>query len=315
MQFFDKTNINFVKERHLFFIFSSLFLTVGVILVLVLGVDFGIDFTGGSEVAIKFEQTVSTDAVRDAVKKGGVFAEEVKSYGADNQFLIRLKEVGRISDKIEEALKAEMPQNKFEVLKTDTIGPKIGEELTIQALIAVILSMIGIMIYVAFRFKFEYGFAAMFALGHDVVFTVIVITIVHKLGFINLEFNQNIVAALLTVVGYSVNDTVIIFDRIRENLDKVKGVSFQKLVNTSINETLSRTINTVITVIVVLLTIVLFGGPVLEGFAFTMLVGLVVGTYSSIYIASSLVIWYLEKRGRIAHDDSFDKKKKAVAAV
>jgi len=314
MQFFHKTNINFIGLRKFFFTFSLVFNVVGLALVLVLGVDLGIDFTGGSEVAVKFEKSVHTDAVRDAIKKGGITAEEVKSYGAENQFLIRLKESGKITDKINEALKSSFTDNKFEILKNDTIGPKIGEELAIQALIAVILSMIAIMIYVAFRFKFEYGFGAIIALVHDVIFTIVVIVLAHKLGLMNLEVNQSIVAALLTVVGFSVNDTVIIFDRIRENLDKVKGVSFYKLVNLSINETLSRTINTVLTVVAVLLSIVIFGGPVLEGFAFTMLIGIVIGTYSSIYISGSFVIWYLEKRGRITHDESLDRKKSVATA-
>ncbi len=314
MQFFDKTNINFVGLRKFFFIFSSSFIVIGMILVIALGIEFGIDFTGGSEIAVKFENTINTDDLRSAIRKGGITAEEVKSYGAENQFLIRLKETGKISEKIDEALKAGFQNNKFEILKNDTIGPKIGEELAFEAIIAVVLSILAIMIYIAFRFKFEYGLGAIVALAHDVLFTIVIIVLVHKTGLINLEFNQSIVAALLTVVGYSVNDTVIIFDRIRENRDKMKGITFFKLVNVSINETLSRTINTVITVVAVLLSIVIFGGPVLQGFAFTMLIGILVGTYSSIYIASSFVLWFLEKRHKITHDEKVDSKKAVAIA-
>jgi len=196
---------------------------------------------------------------------------------------------------VETQLKTNFPDYKIEILKVDQIGPKIGKELGLQALLAVILSVIAIMLYIAFRFEFMFGFGAVIALVHDVLFTFSVIVAVHNLGLIDIEIGQSIVAALLTVIGYSINDTVIIFDRIRENREKYKGFDFIRMTNQSINETLSRTVNTVLTVVIVLFTIVILGGPVLQGFAFTMLVGIIIGTYSSVYIASSYTIWFLQK--------------------
>jgi len=171
----------------------------------------------------------------------------------------------------------------------------------------------AMLLYIGFRFEFIYGLGAIIALLHDVLFTIAIVVCVHHLGWINLEFSSTILAAMLTVVGFSVNDTVIVFDRIRENLERHKGMNFMKLVNMSVNETLSRTINTVLTVVLVLLAMVVLSGPVLEGFAFTMLIGIIVGTYSSIYIASSFVIWYLEKVKKVDFSDE-GKKPSTVKA-
>ncbi len=170
------------------------------------------------------------------------------------------------------------------------------------------------LIYIGLRFEFTFGLGAIIALVHDVIFTLGMIVIFDKLGIINLEINQGIVAALLTVVGYSVNDTVIIFDRIRENREKHKGIPFAKIANLSINETLSRTIITVLTVLIVLLVMDFFSGPVLQGFAFTMTVGVIVGTYSSIYIATSFVLWYMKKVKKINIEEDIAKQTVAAKA-
>jgi len=295
MQFFHGTKIDFVGKRFFFFWLSVLSAVVGIILAVIFPPVLGIDFSGGSEIAVDFHTNIHIEQVRTAMENSGLKGAELKSYGKENQYLIRLKSVKKSRELLENVLKTSFPNTNYEILKVDNIGPKIGRELGIQAIFAVLLSIIAILLYLAFRFEFIFGLGAVIALTHDVIFTFTFVIAFNHLGLLELELNQSIVAALLTVVGYSVNDTVIIFDRIRENRDKFKGFDFIRMVNLSINETLSRTVNTVSTVLLVLIPLIFIGGPVLEGFAFTMFIGIVAGTYSSVYVASSFVIWYLQK--------------------
>jgi preprotein translocase subunit SecF len=295
MQFFSKTNINFVGQRKFFFLMSLTIIIVGLAATFILKPELGIDFTGGTEIAVDFKKAIKTEAIRDAFEKSGFKGSEIKSYGEDNQFLIRIKQTAEAEKIINNTLRANFPNYTIEVLKVDQIGPKIGKELGLQAVLAVLLSVVAILLYIAFRFEFVFGLGAVVALIHDVLVTFTLIVVTHHLGLIDLEINQSIVAGMLTVVGYSINDTVIIFDRIRENRERFKGYDFIKMTNQSINETFSRTVNTVTTTLLVLITIVAMGGPVLQGFAFTMTIGIITGTYSSIYIASSFVIWFMKK--------------------
>lgn len=195
----------------------------------------------------------------------------------------------------------------------NNIGAKVGSELRTAALIAVVLAILAIMLYIAFRFEFTFGIGAAVAIIHDVLVTLAFVTILSKLGILNLEMNTAMIAAFLTVIGFSVNDTVIIFDRVRENLEKHKAMNLIQLMNLSINETLSRTVNTVMTVVLVLLTMTLFGGEGLEGFAFTMLIGIVTGTYSSIYIASAFVIWYIQNVQKKDIEGEYESQKSRLA--
>jgi len=308
MQFFKKPNINFVGKRNKFFILSAVLIGFLLILIFVFGFRFGIDFTGGSEIAIKVEKDLTTDQLRKVLSQNKIYPDEIKSYGEKNQFLLRLKEVGEEATKIETQLLSALKDYSVQILKKDTIGPKIGAELRFQAFISVLLAIIAMLIYIGLRFEFTFGIGAIIALVHDVIFTLGMIVLFDKLGIINLEINQGILAALLTVVGYSVNDTVIIFDRIRENREKHKGIPFAKIANLSINETLSRTIITVLTVLLVLIVMVFFSGPVLQGFAFTMTVGVIVGTYSSIFIATSFVLWYMKKVKKLEIEEDLSKQ-------
>ncbi len=308
MQFFDKTNIDFVGKRKIFFVFSTVVILLGLIGTMTLGVSYGIDFDGGTEIGVGFSGHVEASELRKVVEEAGFDGAEIKSFGKEDQFLIRVKESADAPTVLQSALQKAFSNLDVETLKVDKIGPKIGKESRGDALIAVALSVLAILLYIGFRFEFTFGLGAIVALLHDVLVTFAVIVVVNKLGFVNLEINQTILAGMLTVVGFSINDTVIIFDRIRENKENMRGKRFTDLVNTSINETLSRTINTVLTTALVLLALVLFGGPVLEGFAFTMLVGIITGTYSSIYIASSFVIWYLERNKRIDAETGLLKK-------
>ena len=325
MQFFANTNINFVGKRNSFFLASSVILVIGVILIFTLGIIYGIDFVGGTEIQVKFDKAVNTEEIRRTVEGAGITGSEIKSYGAENQYIIRVKEYDivsetaeqgkvKISDQIEQILIAGFPDNVIEKLGENTIGPKIGKELRTDAFMAVGFAILALLIYIAFRFEFVFGLGAIVALVHDVIFTFSVVVVLQNLGIMNLEINQAILAAMLTVVGYSINDTVIVFDRIRENREKQKGIAFAKLVNNSINDVLSRTVNTTLTVVMVLLIMVIFAGPVLQGFAFTMFIGIIIGTYSSIYIASSFVIWYMGKFKHLkVESDSTDTKKAATA--
>ena len=299
MEFFGKTKIEFLAKRKMFFFVSTAINVLGISLALFLGVRLGIDFQGGSEVGIRFSNPQPTENIRTTIDKAGFHNAEIKSYGKPNEFLIRVLDVAvsgkeKPSAKIVEALKTSFPTETVTVLKDDVIGPKIGSELRSKALYAIIVAIMLILIYIAFRFEFVYGLGAIISLIHDVCVAFTFVVIGQKLNILNLEFNQGVLAALLTVVGFSINDTVIIFDRIRENREKHKGLSLITLMNLSINETLSRTINTVLTVVLVLTTILLLGGEALHGFSFTMLIGIITGTYSSIYVASAFVVWYIE---------------------
>lgn len=300
MEFFGKTNIDFLGKRRIFFLLSLVTSVVGLLVTAIWGLEYGIDFEGGTEVAVELQPALDVGDIRSAIGKAGFRGAEIKSYGKPNQFLIRVKESlatthgQEPTTAILSALRQHFPQQSVTLLKSDKVGPKIGAEMRLNALIAIVLATVAILLYIAFRFEFVYGLGAVVALMHDVVIAISAIAIVHHLGILRIEINQSILAALLTVVGFSVNDTVIIFDRIRENREHHKGMNLIKLMNLSINETLSRTINTVLTTVLVLLAILFLGGEVLQGFAFTMLVGIITGTYSTIFIASAFVVWFLQ---------------------
>ena len=295
MQYFHNTNINFVGKRKFFTLFSTVLNVLGILLAIFLPQQLGIDFKGGAEIAVAFNNNISINDLRGSLDKAKIRGLELKSFGEANQFLVRVPEIETGPDMITSVLNKSYA-GQFNIIKIDKIGPKIGSEMFVKALWAVLLSMVAMMIYIAFRFEFVFGVGAIIAIFHDVIVTFGIILVVHHLGILDLEVNQGFIAGILTVVGYSVNDTVIIFDRIRENKDKHKGLEFSKMVNLSINETLSRTVNTTTTTIGVLLILILFGGPVLQGFAFIMFIGIFTGTYSSIFIASNYVIWHNTER-------------------
>ncbi len=319
MQFLHGTNIDFLGKRKTLIYFSLVLNALGIILPLVLGLKFGIDFTGGTEVGVEFSGKANATAeIREIVEKGGVFGIEIKSFGRDNQYLIRVPADAYgagvdVRKTVEERLQQSMSAETVKILMVNNIGAKVGSELRTAALIAVVLAILAIMLYIAFRFEFTFGIGAAVAIIHDVLVTLAFVTILSKLGILNLEMNTAMIAAFLTVIGFSVNDTVIIFDRVRENLEKHKAMNLIQLMNLSINETLSRTVNTVMTVVLVLLTMTLFGGEGLEGFAFTMLIGIVTGTYSSIYIASAFVIWYIQNVQKKDIEGEYESQKSRLA--
>jgi len=296
MRFFGKTNIDFMGKRNLWYTVSATIIVIGMVSVFVKGLDFGIDFLGGTELIVKFDQPTSISDVRSAMDKIGFGRAEIKSFGSPRDILVRTVEQGEgstVGDKIRAGLKESFPQNPYIVLKEDKIGPKIGAELRRGAVYAVIASLIAIWIYVWFRFKFIYGLGAVAALFHDVLVTLGLVSIFN--GVLNLEIDQNMIAAFLTLVGLSVNDTVVIFDRIRENQKIFKTMPLHQLMNKSLNETLSRTIITSGTIFIVLAVLLIFGGEVNRGFAFALTVGIITGTYSSIYIASAVALEWVNR--------------------
>ena len=297
MHFFRKTNIDFIGKRRTWYIVSLTITLAGIVWAMFRGIEYGIDFAGGTEVQLQFQRNVGIDEIRGALDKAQIRGAEVKYYGKNESgVLIRVREGAQgaqagaeATKKVLAAVEVGLPTNKSLLLQEQHIGPKIGAELRVKAFEAVFFTCIVILIYLAFRFKFVYGLGAVVAIVHDVLVAFAFAVICN--GFVpwlNLEMNSTMLAAFLTIVGFSVNDTVIIFDRIREDQRKYKGQSLLEIMNRAINETLPRTIITSGTVFLTLLVLFIWGGEVLRGFAFTMLIGVITGTYSSIFVASAI---------------------------
>ena len=296
MRFFPRTNIDFIGKRHIWYTVSASLILLGLITMAIRGLNYGIDFVGGTELTLEFNPVVHIGQVRSALDKIGHGDAEIKTFGAANQLLIRVKaseQGANTSDQIMSQLKSTFPSTQIQLLQENKIGPQIGQELRRDAVMAIFYSLIAILIYVSLRFQFIYAAGAVSALFHDVLITLGAVAIFGwLLPWLNLEINQTMVAAFLTLVAYSMNDTVVIFDRIRENSKIYKGENMIRVMNRSINDTLSRTIITSGTAFAVLLALLIFGGEVTRGFAFAMLIGVITGTYSSIYVASAIVVDY-----------------------
>ena len=375
MRLFDNLHIDFMGKRTLFYIVSSTILLVGLLGIIFRGIQFGIDFKGGSEVALQFEKPIDVGTVRAEVDKLGLGNMEVKTFGGSTGILLRteLQEIPKdvlphvkerieslignlipglqktskdsteniiiytfqdpqtaniISNKLFEAgyqaskvtaeannssvivrlgiagiikenLSAKFKDNPFTVQKEDKVGPKVGKELKRNSVIAVLLSLVAILIYLGFRFKFEFAVGAVIALFHDVLLTLGIFALLYGVipGF-NLEFSITVVAAFLTLIGYSTNDTVIVFDRVREQMKLHKTLTIEENMNHAINRTMSRTIITVFTVIIAIIVLLIFGGEVLRSFAFALLIGMITGTYSSVFVASAFVLEYAHRTGK-----------------
>lgn len=288
MEVFKKlTDINFVGTMKYAVTISLIAIGISIAsLVWHGGLNYGIDFAGGTLVQVKFQKDETTERLRNALEKINLGNSVIQQFN-NREFVIRAAESTsdqkELSAKIEETLKAAYG-GAFEVQRVEVVGPKVSKDLTKKAIMAIVFSWIAILIYVAWRFEFRYALGGIFALVHDVIITL------GALSLLNKEFTLTIVAALLTIIGYSINDTIVIFDRIRENLRKGVKKELKELINVSVNETLSRTIITNFTVFTVLVALFLLGGEVIHDFAFAMLVGSVAGTYSTIYIASPVVL-------------------------
>jgi preprotein translocase subunit SecF len=297
LQILHKTNINFMGWKNISFTVSGLLIALGIIGLIQVSrgkANLGIDFVGGTTMQLSFKEQMPVEKARAALDKSGFVGASIQQVGEGNKILIRVRESEGTSDKIQNLFKQEFPNNAFEVESIMEIGPVIGKAVQRDALVAITVSMIAIILYIAFRFEFKFGVAAAIATIHD-VFAVLGIFYI-----LNWEINLLIVTALLTLAGYSLTDTVVVFDRIRENLKRNKKDPLPQLVNNSINEVLSRTIITSLTVVIVLIPLVLFGGEVLHDFSIALLMGVIVGTYSSIFVASPLlVVWHAKSGGRL----------------
>jgi preprotein translocase subunit SecF len=300
MKIFNNPNYNFIRWRWHAIGLSLVIIGAGVVMLAVRGLPLGIDFSGGTLVIVQFEQPVTEDQVRNAIANVIPGEEVVQQYGnpADRQILIRLPQTEQTEQgasleqgslQIRQALeKGGLP--KFEVISTEVVGPVIGADLQRRGVYATLASLFAITIYIGFRFRFSFAVGAIAATLHDVFVTLAF------LAFFGYDLSLNVVAALLTITGYSVNDTIVIFDRVRENLRTKRREPLDQVVNTSVNQTLSRTIITAGTTFLSVLALFIFGGEVLRGFAFTMLVGIVSGTYSTIFIASSIAILLSQRK-------------------
>ncbi len=294
------TRIDFVgKMRKAIFISIALIIISIGLLIYHKGPNWGVEFTGGTEIHIKLAKDLSIKDIKDTLDATGYPPDVVQQLGlaGDREYLIRfspeLVKFDQIQDFQSELEKIMATNESFKggsIQRVDYIGPRVGKELIRKAIIAILLGCVGILIYVMIRFEFGFAMGAVIALIHDTVITLGAIVLMDK------EFTLALVAALLTVIGYSVNDTIIIFDRIRENMRKKGKLNFREVVNVGVNQTLSRTILTSLTVFLVLIPLFLFGGSVIHNFAFTLIVGAIVGTYSSVFIASAFVVYWRQRK-------------------
>lgn len=295
------THIDFVGKMGKAVILSALLILISIgSLIYHKGPNWGVEFTGGSEIQIKLANDVGTERIKSTLDKAGYSPQEVQRIGlqGDNEYLIRFSadlvkfdQIQSFQKILEGIMSSNADFKGGSILRVDYIGPKVGAELIEKAIISILLGCVGILIYVMLRFEFAFALGAVLALVHDTVITLGAISVTDK------EFTLTIIAALLTVIGYSVNDTIIIFDRIRENMKKGGRATFEEIVNDSVNQTLSRTILTSSTVFIVLLALFILGGSVIHDFAFALIVGVLVGTFSSVFVASAIVIYWRKKRG------------------
>lgn len=292
------TNFDFIGLRVMALVLSWVLIAIGIgSFIYHGGPNYGVDFSGGVMVHLRFSKAQSIDEIRAALASVGLGDSAIQDYGANNtEYLVRLpveaSETKGISEHVTQALAEKFGKESFEVMRVELVGPRVGKELRQRALLAVVFATLLMGAYIWFRFEFRFGVGAAIALVHDVLIAA------GALSLANYEIDLTVVAALLTVVGFSVHDTVIVCDRIRENMRKSRRDSMATIINRSINDTLSRTILTTGTAILVVLSLFLLGGTVIRSFAFTLLVGFVVGTYSSIFIASPIVLWMDPSRGR-----------------
>lgn len=372
MRLFENINIDFMGKRSMFFLISGVIILLGMINILFRGLSFGIDFKGGSEIALQFEKPIDISFVRQEIDKIGLGEIEVKTFGGSTGILLRseLQEVPTnvlprvksrietiisenfpgmqkqviassgnsityefsdsaaativenklfesgfqtskvseepsnkgiivrlgISDWIKDNLAEKFKDNPFVVQKEDKVGPKVGQELKRDVVVAIALALIVILIYIGFRFKFSFAIGAVIALFHDVLITLSLFSILYGvIPGLNLEVTLTVVAAFLTLIGYSMNDTVVVFDRVREYLKLHKTLPLEENMNRAINNTFSRTIITGLSTMFMIIVLIIFGGEILRGFAFALFVGMITGTYSSIFVASAFVLEYANR--------------------
>ena len=298
LRLFSNAKYDFIGLRHYAYGLTALILIPGLIFLLLKGLNYSIEFTGGTLLQIQSSKTVDVAHLREGLDREGIHGAEIQNFGADNEYVIRARVAKPGSDAndtqataraVGHALDNVLGAGSYVVVRTEAVGPKVGGELRQKAFLAIFLSFFAVLAYLAYRFEWRFGLAAIVATAHDILATIAFV------GVMRLEVSLTVVAAILSMVGYSLNDTIIIFDRVRENLRKHKHESFEQILNRSVNETLPRSILTHGTTLATLLALTIFGGEVIRPFALVMFFGVFVGTFSSIYIASP-VLMAIEKR-------------------
>lgn len=294
MRWFETTNFNFIRAKKVTYVISSVLIVISIAAIFGLGLNYGIDFKGGKEYVFEFDKSVDVLEMRSILLEPLGSAPELKLFGSDREILIRTDAEGNITevqDVIFNTLQGIYPDHTISVENPATISARFAEDLKQGALYSIIFSLAVIFLYILIRFKsWYYSLGAIAALAHDVVIVLGVFTIMAEVVSFDLSIDQAIVGAFLAIIGYSLNDTVVVFDRIRENSNLHKGMDFVSMVNKSLNDTLSRTVITSITTLFVVIVLFIFGGVVLKGFSFALLIGIVLGTYSSLFVASTLVV-------------------------
>ncbi len=305
MRIFHNTRYDFIRWWRVMAVGTAVFILAGLGSMLFTGgLRTSIEFTGGTLMQVAFRERPDIGQVRAAVERAGVRGPEITQFGSDREFIVKAQEsedgaasaaaagAEGVARRVQTALTQRFGANSFRVVRTEAVGPRVGSELTRGAIYAIVISFGLTLVYLAFRFEWRFGLAAVLATAHDVVATVAFIKL------IDLELSLTVIAAILTVIGYSLNDTIIIFDRVRENLKKHKGMPLYELVNLSVNETLPRSVMTHATTLGATLALLIFAGDVIRPFAWVMTFGIFTGTFSSVYVASSLLVWIERKAPR-----------------
>jgi len=275
--------INFVGNRKYALIFSAILLVVSIASIGFQGLKFGIDFTGGTLIEVGYEKTADLEDIRSKLTSANYKGTNVQYFGSDTEVLIQLEPQTVSSAKLSSSI-IRMLGDDLDVRRVEFVGPKVGEELTNDGGLAMLYALIGILIYVAFRFEYRFALGSIAALVHDVIITIGIFSL------LQIEFDLTVLAAILAVIGYSLNDTIVVFDRIRENFLSTRHIESGSIVNDALNQTLTRTLMTSLTTLIVLLALFYLGGEVIHSFAGALIIGVVIGTYSSIYVASSMIL-------------------------
>lgn len=289
MEFFKYSRaIGFMAKSRIVITISIILFFASIASLATKGLNYGVDFAGGTIIQVKYNTKAPIDEMREKLKSNSLFeGASITEFGSDDEVVIRMRTstsdvVVDVGDVTKETLNG---TGEFEIRRVDIVGPKVGSELKEKGIMSLVLATIGILIYVAFRFEWRFAVASVLALAHDIVITV------GAVSFFNLEVNLDILAAVLTIIGYSLNDTIIIFDRIRENIKESKDAKLTDIIDESVTKTLSRTTLTSLTTLFVVFTLFMWGGEIIHAFAFTLLVGIGLGTLSSIFVASPILVW------------------------
>ena len=299
LRILHNTRVDFIRLWKRSTVITALFIIPGIILIAIAGFRYSIEFTGGTLMQLEFKQATDVAQVRDALTSAGIPDAEIQTFGSPRELVVRAQEethvaqqsVGAesIAQRIRAALDARFGANAYQVVRTEGVGPRVGAELRQQALIAILLSFAATLVYLAWRFEWRFGVAAIIATLHDIAATLAF------MRYMNLEISLFVVGAVLTVIGYSLNDTVVVFDRVRENLKLQRKMSLYDILNLSVNETLPRTVMTGSTTLATLLALLIFGGEVIRPFAWVLTFGILVGTFSSIFVAGPVLL-YIERK-------------------